>query len=581
VSTRPSAVADETGIVPIRLIVGVTGHRILAQQEKLGEKVQVAIGMIRDKVKASIEDLPKRLKRDLPEPRLVLRVLSPLAEGANRLVVREILRAPEGQLEVILPLPQPDYESDFQSDISPPGSLEEFRALLNKANLRRELPRPPQRPDVYLKVGQYVVDHCDILIALWDREPSPGVGGTSDIYAYAERSARPIIWIDTLQLGNAPLFVNEAALNVEAVRQIARYNAESVRATTIDREVAAECERLLAVARETGYSVSDLRSICDYLLPYYVRADSLAQRYQWLYQTTGELLHLLAVAAVGVLAWQALFLRDSVWPVFLEIAVILLGIVLWRLEHRGKWQLKYIDYRFLAERFRATIFMAAAEMERTGLEAPRYLSLTFSESDWVVSAFSTVLDRVPHPSEQRNEPGFDRLRRFLIAAWIDPQVHYHRKTKKRHEKRGRWDERLILALVMATIVSAGLHILAELHLRSERARQVGAGAIAAHPVWEGWMRGRYAPNLLLTWFAIVLPALAAAVSAIRNQREREKIAHRSAEMARNLQELKNSMNEADRRDAFLQFVREADETMLYENEDWRVVVRFRANEPLA
>ena len=88
-------------------------------------------------------------------------------------------------------------------------------------------------------------------------------------------------------------------------------------------------------------------------------------------------------------------------------------------------------------------------------------------------------------------------------------------------------------------------------------------------------------NLVFTWLAIVLPALAAAVSAIRNQREHEKISHRSGEMVINLEELKNAMNEAADRDTFLDCVREADETMLYENEDWRVVIRYRANEPLA
>ena len=52
-------------------------------------------------------------------------------------------------------------------------------------------------------------------------------------------------------------------------------------------------------------------------------------------------------------------------------------------------------------------------------------------------------------------------------------------------------------------------------------------------------------------------------------------------MARNLKELKDSMTDTDDRDTFLALVREADETMLYENEDWRVVIRYRANEPLA
>jgi hypothetical protein len=139
-----------------------------------------------------------------------------------------------------------------------------------------------------------------------------------------------------------------------------------------------------------------------------------------------------------------------------------------------------------------------------------------------------------------------------------------------------------MALVVATLLSAFLHILAEERLLAPLGRHLDVGAIAAHlPGWAAWLHHGLPLNLVFTWLAIVLPALAAAVSAIRNQREHEKISRRSGEMVHHLEELKNGMSEAADRDTFLEWVREADETMLYENEDWRVVVRFRANEPLA
>jgi hypothetical protein len=139
-----------------------------------------------------------------------------------------------------------------------------------------------------------------------------------------------------------------------------------------------------------------------------------------------------------------------------------------------------------------------------------------------------------------------------------------------------------MALVVATLLSAFLHILAEERLLAPLGRHLDVGAIAAHlPGWAAWLHRGVPLNLVFTWLAIVLPALAAAVSAIRNQREHEKISRRSGEMVHHLEELKNGMSEAADRETFLEWVREADETMLYENEDWRVVVRFRANEPLA
>jgi len=607
VSTRPAAIADQTGIVPIRLVIGVTGHRTLAQQDKLGEKVQAALGMIRDRIEATVENLRQELKAKLPEIPVIFRALSPLGEGADRLVAREVLKTDRGQLEAILPLPRADYEFDFQSASSPPGSLDEFRELFKKANSWGELPLGRHRPDVYLKVGQYVVDHCDVLIALWDHEPSPGVGGPSAIYEYAKGKRRPIIWIDTLQLGNDPLFVKESRLSLETVRQIALYNAESVNTAEFDREVAVERERLVATAQQAGYSLTVLNSICDDLLPPYVRADQLAEHYRWRYQTTGAALHLSAVAAVALLALQAVFFGKWIWPVVAEIMVIVLGFGLWKLGDLHRWQTKYIDYRFLAERFRAAIFAAAADMERTALEAPRYLSLAFSESDWVVSAFSTVRDSVSHRNAEPSEPGFERLKQFLIDAWIDPQINYHRSNKERQERWDGRDDTLISMLALFTFYAAVLHLSTELGpgilklwrrieqwswlkwswLKWDWVRafvyifHFNLLAGAAHLIAAAAWHHRIFLNHLFTWLAIVFPAGAAGVSAIRNQRERKKISHRSAEMARNLKELKDSMTDTDDRDTFLALVREADETMLYENEDWRVVIRYRANEPLA
>ncbi|GAG20776.1 unnamed protein product [marine sediment metagenome] len=79
---------------------------------------------------------------------------------------------------------------------------------------------------------------------------------------------------------------------------------------------------------------------------------------------------------------------------------------------------------------------------------------------------------------------------------------------------------------------------------------------------------------VLTFMAIVFPAVAGAFGAIRIHREYLRNAKRSAEMVRHLEEIKEQMMIAQNLESFLPLVREAEETMLHENEDWRVVVRF-------
>src|SRR5262249_19847988 len=45
--------------------------------------------------------------------------------------------------------------------------------------------------------GMETVNHCDLLLAVWDGEPARGRGGTAEIVAYAREIQRPLIIIDS------------------------------------------------------------------------------------------------------------------------------------------------------------------------------------------------------------------------------------------------------------------------------------------------------------------------------------------------------------------------------------------------
>lgn len=123
-----------------------------------------------------------------------LTLLSPLAEGADRLAAHEILRLPNGILRAVLPLPADDYESDFPT----PESRAEFRQLLAAAEDIQVLPPQPSRTEAYLAVGCHLVDSCDILLAIWDGEPARGMGGTAEVVAYARKCRKPMVLIDSI-----------------------------------------------------------------------------------------------------------------------------------------------------------------------------------------------------------------------------------------------------------------------------------------------------------------------------------------------------------------------------------------------
>ncbi|MCU1689306.1 MAG: hypothetical protein JWN20_1234 [Jatrophihabitantaceae bacterium] len=155
--------------------IGVTGHRLLAD-----------LAAVRASVDAVLDRL---LLSAAPAAAVPAMVISPLAEGADRLVARAVLDRPGGALEVLLPLRVSDYLTDFAT----PASRAEFRELLAAARSVAVVPGDePSRAAAYERVGRAVVDGCDVLIALWDGEPGAGRGGTAEIVHYARANGVPV-----------------------------------------------------------------------------------------------------------------------------------------------------------------------------------------------------------------------------------------------------------------------------------------------------------------------------------------------------------------------------------------------------
>jgi hypothetical protein len=104
-------------------------------------------------------------------------LLSPLAVGADQWVAEVGL---ELGYELIVPMPFPlaRYERDFDSA----ALLDRFRTLLKAASdYFAVVEEPTTSVAGYVAVGEYIVTHADILVALWDGNPTEIVGGTAHV----------------------------------------------------------------------------------------------------------------------------------------------------------------------------------------------------------------------------------------------------------------------------------------------------------------------------------------------------------------------------------------------------------------
>lgn len=152
----------------------MTGHRILAQPEKVAAGVDRALDAIRNAF-----------------PGRGLLVISMLAEGADRLVAARALRRAGTALHAVLPMARAEYTTDFATA----ASRLEFDALLRRADQIVELEPRATREAAYAAAGDYLLDRCDALLAVWDGAPALGRGGTGGIVARARERRLPLVWI--------------------------------------------------------------------------------------------------------------------------------------------------------------------------------------------------------------------------------------------------------------------------------------------------------------------------------------------------------------------------------------------------
>ncbi len=183
---------------PLPLVIGVTGHRDLREQDCAA-------------LEASVRAVFTELEELYPHSPLLL--LSPLAEGADRLVARVAL---ERGLSLMVPLPMARelYELDFET----PASRAEFNQLLEQAQHQIELPCVEGnegadigvpgacRDQQYALVGALIARHCQILLALWDGLPSDRVGGTAQVIDFRLRGVpEPYVpkrdWLEEEEIG--------------------------------------------------------------------------------------------------------------------------------------------------------------------------------------------------------------------------------------------------------------------------------------------------------------------------------------------------------------------------------------------
>jgi hypothetical protein len=164
-------------------ILGVTGHRRIQLPKDLSAGIR------------SVLDLIDTSFRNLETGASEYTLLSALAEGADRLMAEEVLARKNGRLVAVLPLDPSEYEEDFRTE----DLRRTFRDYLSAAERVIIMEKSPDRVTAYENAGRYILDHSDLLIALWDGKNNGRRGGTSHMVDLARSMKKPLFWIHALR----------------------------------------------------------------------------------------------------------------------------------------------------------------------------------------------------------------------------------------------------------------------------------------------------------------------------------------------------------------------------------------------
>jgi len=460
------------------LVIGVTGHRDLRQQE---------LPAIRERVRELFIDLQERF------PNRKLRVLSPLAEGADRLVANVAVELGV-ELSVLMPMPRVVYETEFSSA----ESIAEFDAFYAKAHDVFELPiarggtiqsisKPGRARDLqYAQSGVFLSAHCHILLALWDGKLSGQLGGTAQVVRFHHHDIMPGYTTRTVATKQM-LIDDESDLIYHIV--CSRQGPDGSPAEGFEplecwwftndrlepRQRDLPDQHKMIFARSSEFSEDSIRfqerirSESFPLMPaeeaerlprglavinhVFCISDWLAIHYQKLTLRILRITHLLAfLMGFMFILFSDLRTQEIYMIAFLAFFALSAGAQM--LARRKGWHRKYLDYRTLAEGLRVQFYLSAAGVtndNESKFTHDNFLQTQDPELGWIRNVMRVAGTRCDADRQARPE-----CLQFALKEWIGDhdsgQLGYYRRKAAQWIERNRGTEQLSRASLATSIV---------------------------------------------------------------------------------------------------------------------------------
>jgi hypothetical protein len=151
------------------MIAGITGHQNLGDEE-------------------TISWIENCLEQELRKYNITIG-LTCLAIGADQLFAQVLDKF---NIPYIAIVPSEKYVETFAQG----SDRENYNKYLIKAKEAIKLDFPAPSEQAYYEAGKYVVDHSDMLFAIWNGKAAKGLGGTGDVVKYGKMKKKKIVHIN-------------------------------------------------------------------------------------------------------------------------------------------------------------------------------------------------------------------------------------------------------------------------------------------------------------------------------------------------------------------------------------------------
>jgi len=603
----------------LTLNVGVTGHRFLerADSDLLSQRIREIAEEI-GSILLEIHKNPETCFAENTKP--CLRVISPLAEGADRIVAREILGVPIPDLRTELQCPLPFSREEYEKDFSSAASKSEYRELLERAGAVFELDGSRQRQDyAYREAGLMVLGHSDLLIGIWDGRPPRYRGGTGDILEEATRMGIPVLWVhsesphyiysgiqrketdwkralrgylENLLLppcskasgesGHEPRYPhsyfaekqkkwNTAWVYSFLVNGIGKSRFVLPRLRVGDFEASASAEWDACKEKLPGLGkafANRLEPVKNSYCRHYAWADGLAVHYAGLYRSSYVLRYIfgaLSVIAVALGFYATGWLN---WFGFSVQGVLLISIILLsKFGNARCWQQRFIDYRLLAEMIRQTELLSLVGRVMPSVRVPAYNK--HADTSWINWHYRAIIREAGLIQAKMDSDYLRDFKRFLGEYEIGGQIAFYSEKALLFERIATRLERIGMSFFYMGLAAILLRII-PYALKYFYSTTHGS----VFPYTAQLATGITVMNML----SLLIPGFAPTFFGIRSQGEFFRISRRYEAMKARLEEIRHTLEDGNSLtyDRLSAAVLESAESMVNEVSDWRILLKAKA-----